>query len=132
MRSDKTTWSYGHMTLWLEFAQGKSPSWHILEHRDSGSGDIMVLVCHMILQNNMINVIWLDKLVPMKVSWHPAGFGGHSHHVIREIMVSFSHVISRDRVTKRASYIGRSPSRWFTILLSFVEFSCCGSGDILV
>ena len=37
-----------HVTLEIEFTQGKSSSWHILWH--CGSGDITILVCHVILQ----------------------------------------------------------------------------------
>ena len=42
-------------TTWMEAPQGKSPTLvaKFGDHRHYGSGDIMVLVCHVILQDHV-------------------------------------------------------------------------------
>ena len=46
------------MTLWVEVTQGKSSSYHVMwPYKHRGSGDAMILICHVILQNHVI--IWL-------------------------------------------------------------------------
>ena len=82
-------------------------------HRDCGSGDLMVLVCHMISLNHGIKescdfmgrsssrrVIILQK------------FGVNRHCGKRDIMVSVCYVISQDHLIEAScDYMGRSYSR---------------------
>ena len=66
--------------------------------RHCGSGDIMVLVCHVISPNHLIVCSFdvMSKSQSLKVSYHPARFCGYCGSV--DIMVLVSHVISQDQV----------------------------------
>ena len=70
-------------------------------HRHYVSGDIMILLCHAVLQNNVI----------IKVSYHSVKFGGHSHYGSGVNMILVCHEISQDNVIKRScDSMGGSPS----------------------
>ena len=51
--------SYDHLTLWVNGGQSKSPSCLVLWllHRYCGSVDIMILGCHVILRDYVIEEI---------------------------------------------------------------------------
>ena len=58
------------------------------------------------------------------VNHHPAKFGGHGYCGSGDIMVLFCHVILGDDLTKGLdNFMGRSLSRWVTILPSLVAKS---------
>ena len=47
------------------------------DHRHSGSGDMVVLVCHVILQNHVIKGRSPHRQESIKVGYHPTKFDGH-------------------------------------------------------
>ena len=66
-----------------------------IDHRDCGSADIMILDCHVILQDHVTkgssNI--MDKKV-LKLCYHPAKFGAKRRCGIEDKTVSVCHVIS--------------------------------------
>ena len=57
----------------------------------------------------------------MKVSYHPANFGGHRQCGSRDIMVLVCHVISQDHLINGSSdFVGRSTSKQVTTLQNLV------------
>ena len=98
-------WSKGHAALCLR-ACG---------HRHGGSGDIMVLVCHMILDDYVIKrVMWLNGWELLIVSHDPAKFDGQWYCGSGDIMVLVF------LMKESGNFVGISPSRQVTILPSFV------------
>ena len=90
-------------------------------YRHCGSRDIMTVVCHVILQDQLIQGSCHFMGVPTYGSHTTAKLDGHTHHCNRDIKRSVCHVISPDHLTKRYSnIIGRSPCRLVTILPSLV------------
>ena len=80
-----------------------------------GNEDIMVLVCHMILQDHVIKALYNCGKSPPIVSHHPAWSGDHGHCGCGDIMVLVCHVILQDHVTKGSgNFISRDPSRGVT------------------
>ena len=65
--------------------------------------------------------------MPLKVSYHPAKFGGHIHCGSKDVMVLVCHVISEDHEDHGWWYltIRHHPHR-------FDGHRHCGSGDIMV
>ena len=57
----------------------------VVGHRPCGSEDIMILVCHVILQDHVIG-------------YHPVKLGGHRHSDIADIVVVLCHMISQDHM----------------------------------
>ena len=70
------------------------------KHR--GSGDIMVLICHVISQDLLTEGASNIPRSPFKVSHHPAKFGGHRRCSIGDVMVLVCHVIWQDHMIKRS------------------------------
>ena len=69
-------------------------------HKDCGNVDIMISVCHVILQNHVIKSLYDFMGGTLMVSHHSVSFGGHGHCGSEDIMVFICHVILRDYVTK--------------------------------
>ena len=67
-----------------------------LRHFDSE--DIVISVCHVILQDHVIKRYGQE---PAKVSYHHAKFGGDRHCGNRDIMILGCHVISKDQKSPR-------------------------------
>ena len=44
--------------------------------------------------------MWPYRQEPIKVSYHPAKFGGHRHYGSGDIMIFVGHVILQDHVIK--------------------------------
>ena len=65
-----------------------------------GSGDIMILVCYVILQDHVIKGLSLYRQAPIKVSYHPANFVGHKHCGGGDIMILVCHVMLQDHLIK--------------------------------
>ena len=64
----------------------------------------MVLVFHVISQDQMVK----GSCEPIKVSYHPAKFCGHSHSGSAVIMILVCHVISQDHMIKESyEFMGR-------------------------
>ena len=62
-----------------------------------GRGNIMILVCHVILQDDAIKGscdFWLYERESINVSYHPAKFGSHRHSDSGDIVALVCHVIS--------------------------------------
>ena len=78
------------MTLWLRALQLSHHPTKFCGHRHRVSGDIIVLVFHMILQ-----VPAIKELYDFQVSYYPAKFGGHSHSDSGVIMILVCQVISQ-------------------------------------
>ena len=66
-------------TLNVSLQPGKSG-----DHRHCGSGDIMVLLCYVILKYHVTK--GLSNVGVLKVCQHSAKFGGHKHCGSRDIM----------------------------------------------
>ena len=87
----------------------------------NGSGDLIVLACHVISQSHVIKSL-CDLKEPLKVSYHSANFGGHRHSDRGDVMVFVCHVISQDQVIKwSCDFVGRSPSSQVNILQSLMS-----------
>ena len=77
------------------------------------SEDIMILVCHVILQDHVFKrlfdfIAWESFIL----SHYPAQFGGHGHCGSGDIMVLVCYVILPDHMTTESgNFIGRSHSR---------------------
>ena len=69
-------------------------------HGHFDSGNITVLVCHVILQGNVIKELSLYGLEPFVVNHHPSKFGGHGYYGSGDMMVSFCHINLGDDLTK--------------------------------
>ena len=71
------------------------------DHRHCGRGDIMVLVCYVILQNHMIrgSCKYKDE-TPLGKSISPAKFGGHTHCHSGDKMVLVCQMILHNHVIK--------------------------------
>ena len=93
--------------------------YHLLKfggHRYCSSTDKMFLVCHIIKW-----VRWLQQCKAIKLSLRPAKFSGQRQYGSEDIMILIFHVNSQDHVIKVTyDFIGRSLSRYVTILLSLV------------
>ena len=78
MRSRKTTWWNGHVTLWEGAHQGKSPSCKVwwTYHSVSENYNDFSLPRDLKKRRDQ-SVIWFYGLVSVKVSHHPGKFGGH-------------------------------------------------------
>ena len=84
------------MISWKGVPQSKSHRTNFGGHRHCASGEIMVLVYQVILQDHVFKGSFeIMGRSTSKVSYHPAKFGSHRHSGIREIMVF---VLSRDLV----------------------------------
>ena len=82
----------------------------------SSSEDMIVLVCHVILQDHVTTG-------PSNFM-NGNNFSGNKHCDIGDIIDLVYHVISQDHVFKRSCYfMGRSPSRKVIILLSLLGIS---------
>ena len=57
----------------------------------------------------------------LKVTRHPAKFGGDRHCGSGDIIILFYHEILQDHVIKTCDSMGRRPSRQVTILISLVS-----------
>ena len=78
----------GQVTLWVAVAKVNSACHKVVAHIHSVSGDKMVLVCHMILQDHVIkgSLDFSGFQEPVQVSCHPAMFGSHKHRDVGDIM----------------------------------------------
>ena len=69
--------------------------------RHCDSGDIMILVCHVISQDHVIkgsyDFFWQE---PIKVRYPPAKIDGHRHSDSGDIVVLVCHVISQSHAIK--------------------------------
>ena len=73
----------------------------------------MVLACHVILQDHVIKGL-CDFMgsQPIKLSYHPAKFGGHRYYGCRDIMVFVCYVALQDHMTRAScDFMVRSFSR---------------------
>ena len=89
--------------MWRDqkFMKPTKVSYHLATfggYRRCGSGDIMILVCHMILLDHVLTrsrnqrVMWVYEQKPIKVSYHPATFLSHRHSGSGDIFL-ICHVI---------------------------------------
>ena len=88
------------MTLWIGAPQGKLQTYH----RYCGSGDIMVLVCHMILQDHVIKGSrhFMGRSPP-----RIAKFGNHRRSDSGDIAFLVCHLILKDHTIKGSfDYMG--------------------------
>ena len=67
--------------------------------KHSGSGNIIVFVCHVTMQDH-VSVIWLYGLELLEKSHHPTMFGILRHCGNGGIIVSDCHVILQDHMIK--------------------------------
>ena len=84
-------------------------------YRHCASDDVLVLACHVILQDRMIkgscDFMSSSPLQPIKVSYHRAKFGSHNHSGIGVIRDLVCHVILQGHVVKGScDFMGGSPS----------------------
>ena len=81
--------------------------------RHCGSGDIMFLNYHVILQDHVIEE--LSNLIdrsPLKVNQNPVKLSGLRHFRKGDIMFLVCHIISQDHEIKRScGFMGRSSSK---------------------
>ena len=83
-----------------------------IDHQHCGSGDTMVLVCNMILQDNLTEKSSNYGSESLKLSQDRAKFAERRHCDSEDIMVLLCQVISQDYVIKvSCHFMGRSPSR---------------------
>ena len=99
------------------------------DHRHCVSGEIVVLVWHVISQDNVIKRSNdFMGISPSRFSYHSAKFGGHKRSSSVGITVLVCHVIKGS-----SDFIGRSPSTEITILpylvatgIAVAEICFCG------
>lgn len=68
-------------------------------HKYCGSGNIMVLVGHMILEDHEVKRFF-DFMCRSSSSYHPATFGDHIHSGSEDIMSQVGLVISQEHMIK--------------------------------
>ena len=80
------------MTLWAEAIKISYHPANFARHRNCSSGDIMIIVYHVILQDHVIkgSCDFMDRS-PSK-SYHPAKFGVHKHSITGDMFL-LCHVI---------------------------------------
>ena len=90
------------------------------DHRHCGNGDMMVLVCHMILQDQVMkrSCDFMGRR-PIEASYHPVKVSGHSHSSSGVVMILVCHMISQDHKVKgQCGKLGGTPTWKVTILTS--------------
>ena len=117
-----TTWSQGHVTLWVSFPHHKLPLCQVwwpsaLQNRRyfvfNLSRDLMWPSCH--------RVMWHYGWVPLIISLHPAKFGGHRRYGKEKILFFVCHVTSRDFVVREPyDTMGEFISSLVTTLQNFM------------
>ena len=78
-------------------------TWLVGYHRHPGSGDMLVLFCHVSSEdhvNKSCSIIINYGYEPLKVSQPPVKFGSHRHCDSWDIMVLVCYMISHDHPTK--------------------------------
>ena len=109
------------------------PSYKFCGNRHFGIRDIMVFICHVTLQDQVIKVLikWLYSRKSLKTSQHPTRFVSYRHCGSGYIIVLFCHVIFQDRVIKGScDLITSSSSLQITTLPNFGAI-CIAVVDIL-
>ena len=106
-------WLKGRVTIAIGASPDKSSQYKFGVHRNCSSGDMMVLVYH---------VIWQDFAIKgssdLQVGAHQVKLGGHRLSGSGDIMVFVFHVTLQDSVLN--GFMIRSPSNFVTILPSLV------------
>ena len=88
--------SQGHVVKCCSNFMGRIPSWQFTSLLSRAAiGTVIVEIrfsCDLARPRDQ-NVIWLYRREPIKVSYHPAKFGGHRHCGSGDIMILVCHVI---------------------------------------
>ena len=94
-------------------------------YKHCGGGDVMVLVCHVILKEQVIKRSCdLMRRVYLWFSHTPTKCGGHRHRGSGDIMVLVCHMISQDHAIKGSSNnTSRIPLKLDIILSSLVAIN---------
>ena len=105
--------SKGHVNLLVRAPHSQSPI--------CGSGDETFLITYVISQDHVTRATWLYGNESLMANHDLAKFGGQRHDGYGDIMVLVCHVILKKHLTKGWwNFLGSSPSRQITILLSLV------------
>ena len=109
------------MALWEETHYISHPA-KIESHRHCVNGYVMILVCHVNLQDHV--VIWSCDFMGRSVTQGKSSFChicGHKHCDSGDIMFLVCHMISQNHVIVwYFDFMGKRQSRYITILPSFV------------
>ena len=85
-RDKRIIWLYGQERIKVDYVPAKFG-----DHRHSDSGDIMVLICHIISQDHLIKGSWdFTGWSPSRLSYQSAKLGDHKNCDSRYIFYSLS------------------------------------------
>ena len=86
------------------------PNLVVISTGGSGSGDITILVCHIMKQDHVAK--WSSNLIgeSLKVRHHPNRFDGHKHCGIGDIVMVVCHVTLQNHMIKALyEFMAKSP-----------------------